>query len=153
MADVGIPKPPDIFILNHLTTYTRNFVSKGWGYEDWIVNKEEYCGKVLFFKKGKRCSVHFHKLKDETFYLQDGQLELIVMAPNKWTHKDEPDYTIYEKWWNQSDKKKKVILKPGDSFHLPPYTIHTMRGLLDSHLFEFSTQHFDEDSYRIIKGD
>ena len=30
------------------------FVPKGWGYEKWIVNKEEYCGKILFFVKGKK---------------------------------------------------------------------------------------------------
>jgi len=28
-----------------------------------------------------------------------------------------------------------------------------MIALEDSELFEFSTQHFDEDSHRIIKGD
>ena len=55
----------------------RNFVSKGWGYEDWIVNKKEYCGKILFIKKGKRCSWHYHKLKDETFYIQSGKLEVL----------------------------------------------------------------------------
>ena len=38
------------------------YVPKGWGYEHWIVNKKEYCGKILFFKKGKRCSWHYHKL-------------------------------------------------------------------------------------------
>jgi len=27
------------------------FVDKGWGYERWIVNKEEYCGKLLFFSQ------------------------------------------------------------------------------------------------------
>ena len=48
----------------------RIFVSKGWGYEDWIVNKEQYCGKLLFIKKGKKCSWHYHKNKDETFYIQ-----------------------------------------------------------------------------------
>ena len=30
-------------------------VPKGWGYEKWIVNTDEYCGKLLFFNKGKRC--------------------------------------------------------------------------------------------------
>jgi len=28
-----------------------------------------------------------------------------------------------------------------------------MEALEDTELFEFSTQHFDEDSYRIINGD
>ena len=26
---------------------------KGWGYELWIHNDEKYCGKLLFFEKGK----------------------------------------------------------------------------------------------------
>ena len=47
-------------------------VEKGWGWERWIVNCEEYCGKLLFFKKDKRCSWHHHELKDEVFYLQSG---------------------------------------------------------------------------------
>ena len=52
------------------------YVEKGWGYEKWIVNSPEYCGKILFFEKGKRCSWHYHLLKDETFYLQSGRLHL-----------------------------------------------------------------------------
>ena len=47
-------------------------VPKGWGYEKWICNTEEYCGKLLHFIKGKRCSWHYHVLKDETFYLEEG---------------------------------------------------------------------------------
>jgi hypothetical protein len=30
---------------------------------------------------------------------------------------------------------------------------HQMLALEDTELFEFSTQHFDSDSHRIIKGD
>tara|TARA_B100001029_G_scaffold45151_1_gene35639 strand:+ start:791 stop:958 length:168 start_codon:yes stop_codon:yes gene_type:complete len=47
------------------------FVPKGWGYEKWICNTPDYCGKILFFEKGKRCSWHYHLLKDETFYLTE----------------------------------------------------------------------------------
>lgn len=47
-----------------------NFVPKGWGFEKWIVNNEKYCGKILFFVKGKKCSYHYHEIKDETFYVQ-----------------------------------------------------------------------------------
>ena len=49
-------------------------VYKGWGWEKWIVNKPEYCGKLLFFEEGKKCSFHYHAQKDETFYLQSGEL-------------------------------------------------------------------------------
>ena len=41
------------------------FVKKGWGYEKWIVNKDLYCGKLLFFNAGKKCSWHYHVKKDE----------------------------------------------------------------------------------------
>ena len=51
-------------------------VPKGWGYEKWIVNTEDYCGKLLYFEEGKRCSFHYHKSKDETFYLQSGKILL-----------------------------------------------------------------------------
>ena len=47
---------------------------KGWGYEDWIANDSKYCGKVLVFKAGKKCSYHMHKIKHETFYLESGKL-------------------------------------------------------------------------------
>jgi quercetin dioxygenase-like cupin family protein len=110
-------------------------VSKGWGYEDWIVNKPEYCGKLLFFQEGKKCSFHYHKLKDETFYLQSG--ELIVR------YSDGDDL----------GKAEEITLKKGDSFYVYPGLRHQMEALSDSELFEFSTQHFDEDSYRIVKGD
>ena len=111
------------------------FVQKGWGYEKWIVNKQEYCGKLLFFNKGKKCSWHYHKIKDEVFYLQSGRM--IV----KFSEGDD----IVE--------AKDILLEPGQKFYVYTGLRHQMIALEDSELFEFSTQHFDEDSYRIIKGD
>lgn len=108
---------------------------KGWGHELWIVNNEQYCGKLLHFEKGKRCSWHFHKVKDETFYLQSGKL--IV-------HYGEED---------SIESSSVVELSPGDSMHIYPGLRHQMIALEDSELFEFSTQHFEYDSYRIMKGD
>ena len=52
------------------------FVSKGWGYEKWIANSPSYCGKLLFIAKGKKCSWHYHKIKDEVFYVQSGKIIL-----------------------------------------------------------------------------
>jgi hypothetical protein len=46
-----------------------------------------------------------------------------------------------------------VILNPGDKFHIYQGLKHQMIALEDTELFEFSTQHFDDDSIRIIKGD
>jgi len=110
-------------------------VEKGWGYELWIHNDVNYCGKLLFFNKGKRCSLHYHKLKNETFYLQTGKLKC----------------TFY--MFGEEDKKTEVIMNPGDIKEIPVGLVHQMEALEDSYLFEFSTEHFDEDSYRIKKGD
>jgi hypothetical protein len=41
-------------------------VPKGWGREIWIANGDLYCGKILEINKGKKCSLHFHKIKTES---------------------------------------------------------------------------------------
>ena len=110
-------------------------VEKGWGWEKWIVNCPEYCGKLLFFNEGKRCSWHYHVLKDEVFYLQSGKM------------------MIYFSEIDDIAGADRLILNAGDNFHVYRGLRHQMVALQDSELFEFSTQHFDEDSIRITKGD
>lgn len=125
-----------------------HFVQKGWGSEEWIVNKPEYCGKLLKFSYGKKCSVHYHLLKDETFYLHKGKVEMHWMDPLVSIHGDQ------EQILKEFDKLKKVVvLQAGDSFYVPKHRIHQVFALEDSDVFEFSTEHFDEDSYRLRKGD
>jgi len=51
------------------------------------------------------------------------------------------------------DSSHEVILEPGHNFHVYRGLRHQMIAIEDSELFEFSTQHFDSDSYRIVKGD
>ena len=48
---------------------------------------------------------------------------------------------------------KQIILEAGQNFYVPIGLRHQMYALEDSHLFEFSTQHFDSDSHRIRRGD
>jgi len=119
----------------HRLNPSGEFHEKGWGYEYWIVNNEKYCGKLLFFNQSKSCSWHYHRVKEETFYCQSGQLKV-------W-HGHGDDF----------DEAEVTVLSAGDGFHVPIGLRHKMLGLTDVELFEFSTQHFDEDSYRIIKGD
>jgi mannose-6-phosphate isomerase-like protein (cupin superfamily) len=110
-----------------------NIHSKGWGYELWIHNDEKYCGKLLVLFAGKKCSLHYHKLKHETFYVQSGRVRLFLRHPDgrEETH-------IIEKGWIQE---------------IPVGTIHQMYAIEHAEIFEFSTQHFDSDSHRIEKGD
>ena len=51
------------------------------------------------------------------------------------------------------ENAKSITLNPGDNFHVYRGLRHQMLAIEDSELFEFSTQHFDSDSYRIVKGD
>ena len=111
------------------------FVPKGWGFEKWIVNCDKYCGKLLYFVKGKRCSWHYHKIKDEVFYIQSGKMLV------KYSDGDD------------LDSAQETILEAGDNFHIYVGLRHQMIALQDTELFEFSTQTFDSDSHRIIKGD
>ena len=82
------------------STQEIKFVSKGWGFEKWIVNCEEYCGKLLYFVKGKKCSWHYHKLKDEVFYVQSGKI------------------IVYYGDSDDISKANTTILEKGDNFHL-----------------------------------
>lgn len=110
-------------------------VPKGWGFEKWIVNTEKYCGKLLYFVKGGKCSWHYHIIKDETFYIQSGKILL---------HYSEND---------SIECSNCKILERGDNFYVYPGLRHQMEALEDTELFEFSTQHFDDDSIRIMPGD
>ena len=117
------------------TSLPIKYVPKGWGFEKWIVNNEEYCGKLLYFVKDRRCSWHYHVLKDEVFYIQSGRL-LVRYGDT-----------------DEIMGAKEIILGPGDNFHVYRGLRHQMVAIEDTEMFEFSTQHFDEDSYRLIKGD
>jgi mannose-6-phosphate isomerase-like protein (cupin superfamily) len=113
------------------------FVKKGWGSEEWITNTSKYCGKLLRINAGKKTSWHYHKLKDEVMYVHSGKVTLI--------HGENEDINHF--------MTKTVTLREGESFHIPVGLIHQIVGVEDTELFEFSTTHYDEDSYRITKGD
>ena len=97
-------------------------VKKVWGHEEIIANRN-YCGKKLILNKGFRCSMHYHKNKDETFYILAGKVLM------------------------ETDNKKQIML-PGHSILITPNTKHRFTGLEPSEIIEFSTHHDDSDSYR-----
>ena len=109
-------------------------VPKGWGEELIIENNEMYCGKLLIFKKGCRFSMHYHLIKDETWYVDKG--EFIY----RWIDTETAE-TIEQK------------LKVGDVVRQRVGQPHQLIALTDGTIFEVSTQHFDEDRYRVEAGD
>ena len=110
-----------------------HFVAKPWGSETWIVNNTKYCGKLLRINKGHNSSWHYHKIKDEVMYVHTGKVCI------KYGYNEDINHiTIQE-----------ITLSQGESFHIPTGLIHRIIAVEDTELFEFSTQHFDEDSIRI----
>jgi mannose-6-phosphate isomerase-like protein (cupin superfamily) len=101
-------------------------VTKDWGRELWIANTDLYCGKVLIINEGWQCSLHYHKLKDETFYVSQGNVLVELEGREYW-------------------------LNSGDSVHIPRLAKHRFFGIGSYHnaIFEISTFHSDEDVYRL----
>lgn len=135
-------------------------IPKGWGYERIIINSPLYCGKELVFFSGRSCSFHYHRIKDETFLITRGAIQIRWNLP----------LTDIERWWEDPDiihdydafggtyenilyqNSNSQTFYPGDVFHVPVGMIHQMKAFGDSALMEFSTHHKDSDSYRLIPG-
>src|SRR5688500_16316182 len=96
-------------------------VPKPWGYEIIYAKTARYAGKLLHVAKGKRLSRQYHRPKAETLYVQTGSIELEIGAD-----------------------AARVVLGPGECFHLPPETIHRMTALEDADVLEVSSPELDD---------
>jgi len=58
-------------------------VEKPWGYEiHWVPEGMSYMGKILHIDAGKRLSMQVHDQKQETYWLLDGECDLIIENSN-----------------------------------------------------------------------
>jgi len=110
-------------------------VEKTWGYELWIHNDSQYCGKLLVFTKaGNHFSMHYHMIKNETWYVQDGEFQF------DWID-------------TENGIRNSTTLKQGDCVYIESGMPHKLIALNDNAtIFEVSTEHFDSDSYRIYRN-
>lgn len=118
-----------------------NFVKKGWGYEIWVANSPLYCGKILKIESGKKFSWHYHQ-KDETFFCLEG---------NGVLYHSENDCMVEGKF--VKELAEKIDLLPGTAFYMKPGIRHQFIATETTYLMEVSTQHFEEDSIKLEKGD
>lgn len=111
-------------------------VDKGWGYELIWATNDKYCGKIMVFEKvGAKFSMHFHKEKDETWFVNNGRFLL------RWI--DTNTAQLHEK-----------ELKEGDVWRNPPLQPHQLVAMMpNSSITEVSTADSVQDNYRISKGD
>ena len=119
-----------------MPTRQSGLVQKGWGYEIIWATNEKYCGKMLVFaNEGSTMSMHFHKEKDETWFVNSGKFKV------RWINTD--DACMYEK-----------ELSEGDTWHNSPLTPHQLIALVpNSMIIEVSTADSVEDNFRIAQGD
>jgi quercetin dioxygenase-like cupin family protein len=119
-----------------MSSQLNGYVKKGWGHElIWSTN-DKYCGKLLVFEKtGSKFSMHFHKEKDETWFVSQGSFLL------KWI--DTTTATIHEQ-----------TLNTGDTWRNLPHVPHQLVALeAGSTIIEVSTPDSVEDNFRIFPGD
>lgn len=111
---------------------------KRWGEEIWIENGPEYCGKILsFYDKAPICvvstSMHFHMKKLETMLVLKGGLYIDLIDP-------------------ETAEMYSVTLDVGEKIQIPRGQPHKLIAKVDgTQIIEFSTEHFENDSYRVMK--
>jgi len=110
-------------------------VEKQWGQELWLANNEkhDYCGKILTVNAGFGTSLHFHSNKHETFYVLEGELEVVTVN-------------------TETTEVASYFLKPGDAFEIPQNVPHRLcANGVQTKFIEVSTFHEDSDSYRVLR--
>lgn len=98
-------------------------VDKPWGHEVIWAETARYVGKILHIRAGHRLSRQYHRVKEETLFVQAGEMDLEVgAAPSVETRR----------------------MKQGDVFHVLPGTIHRMIAVTDVDVIEVSTPELDD---------
>jgi mannose-6-phosphate isomerase len=108
-------------------------IEKPWGYELLWAHTDAYVGKLLHVRAGQSLSLQFHRLKDESWYVQEGRVHLELGDPGDPLLNTE-------------------VVGPGRCFHFRPGTVHRVTALEDTTILEVSTPELDdvvrlEDAY------
>lgn len=111
-------------------------VNKPWGYEVIWAENPKYLGKILNIMAGKRLSLQYHKIKDETIIVKKGTLQLEIGT--------------------SKSELKTLVLNEGEAHHIAAGVLHRMSGVTDVEIFEVSTSEFNdvvrvEDDYGRVK--
>jgi mannose-6-phosphate isomerase len=100
-------------------------VEKPWGYELIWALTDRYCGKLLHVRAGEQLSLQFHRVKDEAWFVVEGKAE-IELAPAG------------------DAMPASEVVGAGAAFHFEPGTVHRLRALEDTTIYEVSTPEIDD---------
>lgn len=99
-------------------------VEKPWGHEIIWAAAGPYVGKILHVKAGHSLSLQYHKVKDETVYVQTGILLLELE--------------------NELGVMETIRMQPGESRRIHPGKRHRMTAETDVDVLEASTNHLED---------
>ncbi len=86
-----------------------------------VRERRPYCTKIFEIRKRKKCSLHYRKLKTESFYRHGGKRLVRI--------KKSPESATIEEF----------ELVAGELHRVPIGLVHQMEALEDAELFEFLT--------------
>ena len=93
---------------------------KPWGYELIFASVSgKYAGKVIRVNAGHSLSLQYHREKEETISVLDGEA-VVEYGP-------------------AADRLTERQFRPGDTIHLPPGVLHRIRAITDLTFAEAST--------------
>lgn len=98
-------------------------IEKPWGHELIWAETGRYVGKVLHIRAGERLSFQYHRVKDETIFVQSGRMLLVV---------------------EDGDGRREIEMDAGERFHITPGLRHRMVAVTDCDVFEVSTPELDD---------
>ena len=100
-------------------------VEKPWGWELIWAEAEAYVGKLLFVRAGHSLSLQFHRVKDESWYVESGRAKLELGETGKAVLNTE-------------------VISAGACFRYRPGTVHRVTAIEDTTIIEVSTPQLDD---------
>lgn len=76
--------------------------NKPWGIEELLMKTDNYAVKRITIHPGKRMSLQYHKVKEETIYVLSGALLI----------------------WKSEQMQDHIVVLPGNVYHVTPNTVH-----------------------------
>lgn len=126
-------------------------VPKLWGHEEHLVLQPRYTLKRLVVQPGFMCSLHYHRLKHETFLVVSGRLQLDTVSLSL----EQELYEHTQVWQALLDQGinplQTILLGLQEQITLPAGVAHRFRacGAEPCIFLEVSTRDRATDSYRL----
>lgn len=98
---------------------------KSWGTETLVAHIPDVCtGKILVMKAGASGPLQYHRTKHESFHLVSGLAQVRTR--------------------NADGVLVTLLMKPGETYRVPPGTVHQVAAIRESIFFEVSNPVFDD---------